>query len=62
MKKFWKKKKIKISKKQKLLKIAWAAQKSHLGGGGGPAMDGQTTMDDITEWDVKSLLASSKAR
>ena len=36
-----------------------------VGVGGGPAMDGQTTgqtTDDITEQEVESLLASSKAR
>ena len=74
-KKFWVKKNFEVCvnflffQKWKLLKIAWAAQKSYLGGGslgvGGraevlPWTDNQT--DDIAEWLVESLLASNKAR
>ena len=49
----------------KLLTIAWAAQKSHLWGGGVlPWTDRppDNWMDDIAEWHVELLLASSKAR
>ena len=52
----WKKKKF---WKWKLLKIAWATQKSHWGGVL-PRTD--RPLDDITEWLLEPLLASSKVR